>query len=237
MNTTAAIAPTNIRRSLVRWAVRETMGLVMRAAILLLSAGRWDWGMAWALVGLTALWIGATAWVVMPHHPELLAERVGPRPGSKTWDTVILSITGTSMLVKCVVAGLDVRNGWTTGLSLPVQLAALAVAAVGYALAVWATGTNAFFSQYVRIQKERGHMVVSGGPYRFVRHPAYVGIILFELASPILLGSMWALIPGGLSAVLYVVRTALEDKTLQAELEGYPAYATHTRFRLIPGVW
>ncbi len=101
----------------------------------------------------------------------------------------------------------------------------------------WATGSNAFFSLTVRIQKERGQAVVEGGPYRFVRHPSYVGGILFELAAPIMLGSWWALIPGGLDAVLFVIRTALEDKTLQAELDGYPAYTERTRYRLVPGVW
>jgi protein-S-isoprenylcysteine O-methyltransferase Ste14 len=227
----------NTRRGVVRWAVRETMGLVMLALILLLSVGRWNWGMGWALVALTAVWIGATAWVVIPHHPELLAERTGPKQGSKTWDTVILGLMGVNMLIKCIVAGLDVRNGWTTGFPQALQIAALLTAGGGYAIVVWATGANAFFSQLVRIQKERGHTVVTGGPYRWVRHPAYVGTILFELASPLMLGSWWAFIPGGLSALLYVVRTALEDRTLLAELEGYQAYATQTRYRLIPGVW
>ena len=237
MHTNTVVIPTHIQKSLVRWAVRETMGLIMLAALLFISAGRWNWGMGWALVALTAAWIGGTAWVVIPHHPELLAERIGPKQGSKSWDTVILGFTGMNMLAKCIVAGLDMRYGWSTGISLALQVAALLVAAAGYALVVWATGANAYFSQYVRIQTERGHTAVTGGPYQWVRHPAYVGIILFELASPILLGSAWALIPGVLSAMLYVARTALEDKTLQAELPGYPAYAARTPYRLMPGVW
>jgi len=89
----------------------------------------------------------------------------------------------------------------------------------------------------VRIQTERGHTVVSGGPYRFVRHPAYLGVILLVLSSPIMLGSSWALIPGVICAVLMIVRTALEDKTLQAELPGYVDYTQQTRYRLLPGVW
>ena len=101
----------------------------------------------------------------------------------------------------------------------------------------WATGSNAFFSLTVRIQKERSHAVATGGPYRFVRHPSYAGGILFELAAPIMLGSWWALIPGGLNAILFVIRTALEDKTLQAELDGYQEYAQRTRYRVLPGIW
>ena len=89
----------------------------------------------------------------------------------------------------------------------------------------------------VRIQEERGHTVATGGPYQFVRHPGYVGAIMFQLGSPIALGSLWALIPSGLSAILYVIRTALEDRTLQEELDGYSDYAQRVRHRLLPGVW
>ena len=111
------------------------------------------------------------------------------------------------------------------------------VCVIGYALFVWATASNAFFSQIVRIQTERGHTVVTGGPYRFVRHPGYAGAILFELAVPFLLASWWAFIPSLIGAGLLVLRTALEDRTLQAELSGYPAYARQVAYRLLPGVW
>jgi len=102
---------------------------------------------------------------------------------------------------------------------------------------VWATYANAFFSQIVRIQDERDHAVAREGPYRYVRHPAYVGSVLSELFVPILLGSWWALLPGLADAVLMVIRTSLEDKTLRAELEGYEQYTAEVRYRLLPGIW
>ena len=108
---------------------------------------------------------------------------------------------------------------------------------LGYALFVWATASNTFFSQIVRIQSDRGHAVASDGPYRYVRHPAYVGMILFELAMSTLLASWWALIAGGLCAILLILRTSLEDRTLQAELTGYVDYARQVRHRLLPGIW
>lgn len=224
-------------RTIVRFLVREAMGLLMLAAILFLSAGRLDWVWGWALVGITFLWVSATALILILRSPELIAERLGPRKGAKTWDTAIMSVVGLATIARCMVAGLDVRFGWTTGISLPFQIATLAIAMLAYALVVWATASNAFFSQIVRIQKERGHTVATGGPYRFVRHPGYVGTILFELAVPVMLGSWWALIPGGLSALLFVVRTALEDKTLQEELDGYREYSQRVRYRLLPGIW
>jgi len=108
---------------------------------------------------------------------------------------------------------------------------------VGLGLTSWAMIANAYFSTAVRIQSERGHTVCSRGPYRFVRHPGYVGFILQSLSAPFLLGSIWALIPGILAAVLMVIRTALEDRTLQAELPGYPEYVQNVRYRLVPGIW
>jgi len=223
-------------RGVVRWLFRETMGVLGQAAVLFLSVGRWNWVMGWAFVIATTLWVGATALVVIPRNPDLLAERLGPRKGAKTWDAVIMSIIGPALIACYIVAGLDVRYGWTR-ISLPLQIIALIIVVLGYTLIVWATAANPFFSLIVRIQQERGHTVAAGGPYRFVRHPAYVGGVAIYLATPVMLGSLWALIPGGLSAVLMIVRTALEDKMLLNELDGYREYAGRVRYRLIPGIW
>lgn len=217
--------------------LREAMGVVIVTLTLFLPAGRLDWAMGWALVGLYALWVAATALVLIPNNPELYLERATRREGGKTWDTVILSIIGLTTIAKHVVAGLDVRFGWTVPLPLALQLAAMGVAALGYALMTWALAVNAFFSKVVSIQEDRGQRVVTRGPYRLVRHPGYVGTIAFELATPIMLGSLWALIPGVLGASLTVVRTVLEDRTLQRELDGYQEYARHVPHRLLPGVW
>jgi protein-S-isoprenylcysteine O-methyltransferase Ste14 len=222
---------------ILRYAIREVMGSAFMGVVLFLSAGRIDWWPAWALIVVMLAWSTATAIVILRFNPDLLAERLGPRKGAKPWDTAIMSVIGLATLVRLVVAGLDQRYGWTSGIPLAVQIAALVVSALGYALAVWATASNAFFSQIVRIQSERGHSVATGGPYRYVRHPAYLGTILYELAVPVLLASWWALIVGGLNAVLIVLRTALEDRTLQAELIGYADYARHVRYRLLPIIW
>jgi len=102
---------------------------------------------------------------------------------------------------------------------------------------VWAMGANAFFSPLVRIQTERGHKVADTGPYKFIRHPGYIGAMIFSLGIPLMLGSWWAVIPGLVSMILYFIRTALEDKTLQDELPGYLDYTQCVKYRLIPGVW
>jgi protein-S-isoprenylcysteine O-methyltransferase Ste14 len=196
-----------------------------------------NWWPAWAALAVMSAWIIATGIVIFRLHPDLLAERLGPRKGAKPWDTVIMSLVGLVQLVRYIVAGLDQRYGWTGGLTVAAQIAALAVCVLGYALFVWATAANTFFSQIVRIQTERGHTVVTAGPYRFVRHPAYAGAILYELAVPILLASWWALIPSVLNILLLILRTELEDRALLAELTGYAGYARQVRRRLLPGLW
>ena len=114
---------------------------------------------------------------------------------------------------------------------------ALIVFVLGMGLFDWAMLSNRFFSGTVRIQEDRGHTVVADGPYRVVRHPGYVGMIVMFVLPPLVLGSLWALIPAGLAALATVIRTALEDKTLQVELPGYAEYAQRTRYRLLPRVW
>jgi protein-S-isoprenylcysteine O-methyltransferase Ste14 len=222
---------------IARYAIRETLGLVVMGAALFWSAGRVDWWNAWAALAVMAGWSIATAVVILRTNPGLLAERLGPRKGAKPWDTAIMSILGLTQLVRYILAGLDQRYGWTSGIPLAAQIGALIVCVLGYALFEWATASNKFFSQIVRIQSERGHVVVTGGPYQYVRHPAYCGAIFFELAVPILLASWEAFITGVLGAILLILRTALEDKTLRAELAGYAAYARQVRYRLLPGVW
>jgi protein-S-isoprenylcysteine O-methyltransferase Ste14 len=224
-------------RIIARYAIREAMGVVIMGVALFWSAGRIDWWPAWALIVLMLGWITATGIVILCINPDLLADRLGPRKGGKPWDLAIMSVIGVTTLVRLIVAGLDRRYGWTSGIPLAAQVAALVVSVLGYALVVWATASNAFFSQIVRIQSERDHSVATGGPYRYVRHPGYLGTVLYELAVPVLLASWWALVIGALNAILLLLRTALEDRTLQDELTGYDEYAHQVRYRLLPGIW
>jgi protein-S-isoprenylcysteine O-methyltransferase Ste14 len=215
----------------------QILGIVGMAVALFWSAGRIDWWSAWAAI---AIWLAcyiAMDILLLRFHPELMAERLIPPKGAKTWDKAIMSILRLAQLVRYILAGLDLRYGWTSGFPLAAQIAALILCVLSYALLIWAMASNAFFSQIVRIQSDRGHTAVTTGPYRYVRHPAYVGMIIFELAMPILLASWWAMIVSGFCAILLIFRTALEDRSLQAELTGYVDYAHKVRYRLLPGLW
>lgn len=225
------------RRGVARWLMREIMGGLFAGLIVFLAAGRFDLVWGWALVGVYLAWTAGTAAILIPRCPELLVERATRQKSMKSWDTRLMSTIGLLTLVKYLVAGLDLRFGWTTEFPTGLHLAALAVAAAAFALVTWSMAANAFFSLIVRIQEDRQHAVADTGPYRIVRHPGYVGSLIFELASPILLGSLWALVPGVIAAVLFIIRTGLEDRTLHEELPGYPEYAKRTRYRLLPGVW
>jgi len=221
-----------------RWVVREITGTVVVGALLVVTSGRWNWAMAWALVGVYAVAFTAQLALLLPRCPELLAER-GSRVGrsTKSWDRILLSVYGTATLAQLVVAGLDMRFGWGNRLPVWIQILGLALAVVSNGLVTWSMVANAFFAFSVKLQRERGQRVVTGGPYRAVRHPGYVGAALFALATSLLLGSLWSLVPAVISVALLVVRTWLEDRTLKAELEGYSDYARRTKYRLLPGVW
>jgi len=200
-------------------------------------AGRLSYWQAWGYGGMGLLF-GLTVAVLFVSKPDVIEERVRPGPGMKWWDKVFFALYIPSILAILAVASLDAgRFRWSSPLPLPAYVAGYIVLAVAYSIVFWAMWTNRFFSSVVRIQTERGHHVVQEGPYRLVRHPGYVGAILFGLATAVVLGSLWALIPAGLMAMLVVVRTALEDATLKRELAGYAAYACQVKHRLVPGVW
>ena len=229
-----------VKRRIVSWIVQAALGFVGYSAILLLSAGRLDWVWGWIFLALLAAVLISHVLILVPINPELLAERSrGIRQeGAKGWDKwVAVFAAGMGTMGSWLVASLDARFEWSASVPLALHIGGLIGSVLGWALFMWAMGANAFFSEAVRIQEERGHIVITDGPYRYVRHPGYVGAILALLATPLLLGSWWALIPGGLAALLFVVRTALEDKTLQEELDGYAKYAQKVGYRLLPGVW
>jgi len=157
--------------------------------------------------------------------------------GTKKWDKVVVPLmTVGGPLLMFTGAGLDFR--WH-GLRFPiwVTIAGLLVALAGVAVTATAMYANRFFASTVRIQTDRGQVVVSDGPYGIVRHPGYVGMALSYLCMPVALGSVWALLPAVLTVLLLVFRTVLEDRTLQKELSGYSQYAESVPYRLLPGIW
>ena len=227
-----------LRKGLNSWAIKGVLYKAYIAVVLMLAAGRWDWIAGWIYVGIFLAFDAASAWVVIPRNPDLLIERSRRNQDVKAWDKFIMPIAaGILPLLTWIIAGLDLRFGWGPEVRLSLQAAGLVLTVIGHAIVVWAMGANAYFSAVVRIQTERGHSVASTGPYSWIRHPGYIGAIMFSLAIPFLLSSWWALIPGVGSVILYVLRTSLEDKTLIEELPGYADYAKSVKFRLIPGIW
>jgi protein-S-isoprenylcysteine O-methyltransferase Ste14 len=211
--------------------------VLLQAIALFASVWKWDWWNAWAYLGEYLAFLIFNAFVLLPHHKELVEERTQIGEGAKGWDKVIGGIGAFGGLFILILAGLDERFGWPGGIRIEVQITAFVLLGLSYPLFTWAMASNKFFSTIVRIQKERGHTVQTGGPYRFVRHPGYASLLVSYITIPIALGSLWACIPMALLVVNLFVRTALEDRTLQNELDGYKEYAVRVRYHLIPGIW
>jgi protein-S-isoprenylcysteine O-methyltransferase Ste14 len=217
--------------------VLKAIGVEAVAGVILFGcAGTLRWPGAWVWLGCMLLPQLVITWILAWHAPDLLAERSRMQPGTKKWDRVVLPLMGASPVLSMVAASLERRfqgESWPAWVSAAGVLVTLAGAAV-IALAMY---MNRFFSMTVRIQTERGHTVVDTGPYGVVRHPGYVGMLLFYAAVPFVLGSRWAPVPAVFTVLLLIVRTALEDRTLRAELPGYTDYAARVHYRLLPGVW
>ena len=237
MATHQTAASVDTRRAITGWLARTMLFVPFIGAIIFWAAGTTKWLNAWVYV----LWyLVVSVAAVFFSDPALLAERSGSRrvKGQKDWDKVLLGIYGAlTPLVIPIVAALDFRFGWPPEVATWLQVVGGVLYALGWALHLWAMAANRYHALVVRIQADRGQTVVTGGPYRFVRHPSYVGAVLQAISAPLLLGSVWALIPGVLGGLLMVLRTVLEDRMLQRELDGYQEYAAHVRYRLLPGVW
>ena len=207
------------------------------AVIVLWPAGRLDWIVGWLYVGIVTLYLAINLVYLERVNPGLIAARMRYSKGTKRWDTVWGVVFGPILLSVYVIAGFDaVRFGWST---MPAYFwsIGLIVFVAGATLLSWSMGVNPFFEKTVRIQDERGHRVIDTGPYAIVRHPGYVGFFGWCLSPPLLLLSWWAFVPAVLSVAAVIVRTALEDRTLHEELDGYAEYSSRVRYRLWPGVW
>jgi protein-S-isoprenylcysteine O-methyltransferase Ste14 len=225
------------KRYLRKYVLDAVLSLIGGGVFLFWPAGRIDWWPGWGVLAVNGFMMLAMGLIIFSRFPDLAAERMSPPKGAKRWDIAVNSGVRMLQAARYIIAGLDFRYGWTGGFPIGIQFAALAVSFLGYAIVPWAVANNKFFSQIVRIQSDRGHAVVESGPYRFVRHPSYLGMIAFELAIPVMLASWGAIVISCGTVLLIILRTALEDRTLQAELPGYADYAQRVRFRLIPGIW
>ena len=226
-----------ITRRILHWSGGTFLGMVGYAALLILVSGKWDWFWGWVYITLLTFAMAAHVVVLVPINPALLADRAGGicQPGTKRWDIWLTMIAGLIFISIMIVAGLDERWGWTGAVALGWHIAGLVLFIIWWVFFLWAMASNPFFSESVRIHED--HQVAQCGPYRLVRHPGYLGNLIGCLGQPLLLGSWWAFIPSILALIAFVIRTELEDRTLQRELDGYSDYVNQVRYRLIPGIW
>lgn len=231
----------NVKPALNRAGVNRLMqvfgSIAIMGAILFVSAGSIAWLNAWAFLGISLAAISIGGLWVLRKNPDVINERGRMAENTKSWDKVIGALYMVMLLALFVVAGLDAaRFAWST---MPISVSIVGVIGFGLAMLLiyWTMLGNPYLSTFVRIQDDRGHRAVTTGPYRLVRHPMYVGIILYTLCISLILGSWYSLIPGGLIVIIFIVRTALEDQTLKQELPGYREYAERVRYRLVPGIW
>jgi protein-S-isoprenylcysteine O-methyltransferase Ste14 len=221
----------------VRYIIQRMTIFLIFAVILFAAAGTLSWMRGWVYFLFMLFIEVCTLMILARKAPETLKQRGALHTGVKTFDKVFAAGWLALVLITPLVAGFDaVRFRWS---SMPIAALYVGAAIIAFMsiFGTWAMVENAHFEQFVRIQTDRKHCVVTSGPYRIVRHPGYAGSVLGALGVPLMLGSWWTFAPGGAVVFLFIIRTALEDQTLRKELEGYEAYARRTRFRLLPGIW
>jgi protein-S-isoprenylcysteine O-methyltransferase Ste14 len=221
-----------------RIALRVGLVVILQSGLLFGTAGTFRWTEAWiCTIGYFSFVIAMMAWL-KKNNPELLEDRMTYlKKTARTWDKVIILGSTVAYIVLYSIPGLDaVRYHWT---HMPIFFELLGFAGVLISLLLFfiVMKENPFLSRIVEIQKDRGHKVITTGPYQFVRHPMYAAGLLFLLSMPLALGSWYGLIPTFVCALFMIVRTYLEDRTLHEELEGYRDYAMRVGYRIVPGIW
>jgi protein-S-isoprenylcysteine O-methyltransferase Ste14 len=205
----------------------------------IIISGRWDWWEAWVFAFISIAGFALSHFLAGRQIPGLLTERSRfmQHVDAASWDKVLSSLVGLGGGVIPLMAGLDELFNWSPAFNTPVKIAALICILIGYVWGSYALIANRYFSGMVRLQSERGHTVISSGPYRWMRHPGYAGSILTYLAIPPFLDSAWTFIPAVILVTVLIIRTYLEDNFLQEQLTGYQQYSQQVRYRLIPGIW
>ena len=223
-----------MNKNIIKRLFQVLLTFLLQSIIMFISAWTIKWQWAWILISAN-IFILLINLYVLPI--EVIEERGRKKENVKKWDKILASASIIPILGIYAVAGFDYRFYWSIDLDASIHIISLVCYFFGSMLFTWAMVSNNYFSTMVRLQTDRGHQVATGGPYRFVRHPGYIGFIVTMIAIPLILGSLYGLIMSAIAVIIFVIRTALEDKTLKAELEGYLDYSKRVKYRLFPHIW
>lgn len=212
--------------------------LIIFSLLFVLAAGTIRVPRFWIFAGILFVGSMISAFLMIKLSPELANKRGKSQKGTKKWDLfLIVPYVLILIIINPLVAALDtVRFQWSS-LGFSSLYIGIVLYVISFIIMTWAMMTNKHFEGTVRIQEDRGHRVISHGPYKFIRHPGYLAMILNSFAVPLMLGSLFTFIPVGISLILLLIRTSLEDKTLRNELSGYKEYSQKIKYRLVPFIW
>jgi protein-S-isoprenylcysteine O-methyltransferase Ste14 len=218
--------------------LQNLIWIVAMGALLFVSAGTLHWPAAWVfLATIGILGLAGGLWLART-DPALLAERMGPmmQDDQPAADKKFMLAFGAAALIWLIAIGLD-RRMHGSDVSVTLQALGLLMLVLCSGFIMWVMRENSFAAPVIKLQTERGHRVISSGPYAWVRHPMYAGTVPFFVGTPLLLGSWWGVALAPLFIVLFAIRAGIEERALLAGLPGYADYAARVRYRLLPGVW
>ncbi len=221
----------------MRYVAGRLFFALLFAVILFLSAGRWDLERVWVYLAVLVLAELLSAWVLHIRSPGLLTRRGQPGANTEPFDRIFMALWVLFALGTPVVAGVDLRMADHVLLPDWLVWPGLLIHFGSFAFATWAMVVNEHFELTVRIQFDRDHRVVSTGPYAFIRHPGYASAVFGAMACPLVLRSVWVIVPVAAVTFLFIGRIVMEERALRTGLAGYDEYTQKTRYRLLPGIW
>lgn len=223
---------------IARLLLQNTIFVVAMGALLFAAAGTLHWLSAWGFLVTAALLGPLCGWWLYRIDPALLAERLRPvlQKGQPAADKAFMTIFVVAMLAWLIAMGID-RRFQSSDMPLALQGLGYLLFLASTLFTMWVFRANSFAAPVVKLQAERAQRVISTGPYAYIRHPMYSGMVLFFAGVPLLLGSWWGLVMVPVFVVLFAIRIGIEERTLREGLPGYADYAARVRYRLVPGIW
>jgi len=222
----------------VKQFVGQFIGLVLLFGLaLFLPAATLAWPAGWIfLILFFGFFLGVNLWL-FKNNPGLIQERMQfGASDQKGWDRVLFSVLLLLPFAWLIFMSFDARLHWSP-LPFWSQILGGLLLLFSFYLFFLTFRENSYLSTVVRIQKDRGHKVISSGPYHYVRHPMYTGMLVFFISTPLLLGSAYGILFGLLIVLLVARRAVLEERSLRQELDGYDAYMSQVKYRFIPHLW
>lgn len=223
----------NLKKLILTVLSKFIPGFVILGLLLFVPAGTLNFTEAWIYILTLLLPMTFVLTYFLINDPKVIERRMKMHEREKE-QKLIIRLGFVLFFIVFLIPGFDYRYDWSY-VPFSLVLIADALVLIGYMMFFFVIKTNAYAARTVEVEKEQ--KVISQGLYSVVRHPMYSALIILYFATPVVLGSWWALLAMTPLLLILIFRILNEEKVLLRDLPGYDVYMSKVRYRLVPHLW